>query len=88
MNKRLFFILLLEIVFLLSYPCKVDGQSLVLNNHQASRSVLNQTLPFSEDWESLSFATNNWVKSGNEWIIDPDNGKKLIRFQTTEAFHG
>jgi len=74
MKARCFFTTLFSILLLATFGYQVNGQSFSVQSKKISRSVLNQTLPFSEDWESLSFTTHNWSKSGNEWIIDSDNG--------------
>lgn len=31
-------------------------------------------LPFSEDWSSGSFETNNWTHEGEQWVIDEGTG--------------
>ncbi len=52
----------------------LTGQPVFVQKPPVPRSPLNNTLPFTEDWESQSFTTNNWSISGNEWVIDTING--------------
>jgi len=64
---------LLALFFILINSILISQPLFVQKAHDL-RSPLNNTLPFTEDWESQSFTTNNWSVSGNEWVIDTING--------------
>jgi hypothetical protein len=34
-------------------------------------------LPFTEDWSSGSFETNNWIQEGDYWIISTETGEPM-----------
>ncbi len=59
--------------FMLAMVFQVHAQVTASPGHNTNvRSAFS--LPFSEDWESHSFSTNQWTLSDNAWVIDVYNG--------------
>ena len=74
-DMKLNFFHLLQKLFVITliWPFFLHSQNIIVSK-KPLYSPLNQAMPFFEDWESLSFTTNNWEVSGNEWRIDSATG--------------
>ncbi len=57
---------------------------------QVFSKTQNIIMPFAEDWETHSFATNNWSVSDNGWKIDTNtgNGGASAKFDGDSLYSG